>query len=66
MIGIVVAVVAFVLLPPVTDAALLRLAEPESLWSPFYWFLALVVLLVAAFGAARFIQLDRRYARRCP
>jgi hypothetical protein len=66
LIGCVVIIDTLVLLPPITDLALLRFVEPASLGSPIYWILALGSLLVFAIFSAYMLMLDRRYAGRCP
>lgn len=66
MIGACVAVVALVILPPLTDITLLRFAESASWGSPFYWAMIGLTLLLATGLGVRFVQLDRQHACRCP
>lgn len=66
MIGWVVALVALVLLPPITDLVLLPAQAPANLSAPLYWWLASATLAISAALAGGWWWLDRRYAGRCP
>lgn len=65
VLGCIIAVVALVILPPVTDI-MLRPTDPISLYSLSYKLLAVCTLVVTAVVSIRFIQLDKRFAGRCP